>query len=161
MKAWQKECPKARLFELYCKIDRGPIPESFDDSLKHPGGLLSSLVFLKLTRIVRETEQLTRDDLNTVLGEFKDSRFHPPIIEGVWWCGVYWGFSRFAALFHDAICKKRSPILPEKTTEPVINGKLMDSSLPSPAPMVDVADTGNAVLSESATHDSTISPARP
>lgn len=163
IKVWQKECPKAHLFELYRKIDGGPIPKSFDDNLKHPGGLLSSLVFLKLTRIVRETEKLTRDDLITTLGEFKDSKFYLPIIEGAWWCGVYWGFSRFSALFHDAICNKRSPILPETTTEPVtINAELVDSSLPSPALMAvetAVAITANRVLSDSATHDSTIGPA--
>ena len=127
IKTLQKEFQKARLSDLYKKIDSGRIPEFFDFNLRHPGGLLASLVFLKLMYIIRETERLTRDDLITTLGEFKDPRFHLPIIEGAWWCGVFWGFSRFHALFHNAIHHQLSPILPESTVESVTDETQSDS----------------------------------
>lgn len=112
IKEWKKEHPHASLYDLYRGFKDDRIVEHFDQYAGRSGTMLASLVFLKLTHIIRETDCLTHGVLVTLVKEFQEHRFHPFLTEGLWWCGAYWGFTRFAPLFHEKQYGNHPPILP-------------------------------------------------
>jgi len=107
-----KHSKNAEIAEIIGDVDFNDIANQFDGHVQMPGALVSSLVFLKLNYLIRESKRVLNHA--AVKGLFEVIPSQTDVERGIWWCGYFWGFTCFAEEYYSMQQKPPDSLLDDR-----------------------------------------------